>query len=291
MIWAKSGFRCSRGLSLVVRKSVGLGEKKKREERGMNEQMELKGKVALVTGGARGIGRSIAEAFASQGAHVLLVDILDSGREVAEGIGGIFMQVDLSKVDEVRVLCRRLDEEGYEVDILVNNAGIQNVAPIEEFPEETWFHMVQLMLSTPYQLIKSVLPGMKERGWGRIINISSVLGLTASPYKCAYVSVKHGLVGLTKGIALEAGEYGVNVNAICPAYVRTALVENQIEDQARARGISPENVIEKVMLEPAAIKNLIEPEEVARMAVYLASEESRSITGSAYTMDLGWTAQ
>ncbi len=262
-----------------------------RKEHSMNEKRELTGKVALVTGGARGIGRSIAEAFADQGAHVLLNDILDSDRDVAEGIGGVFMQADLSKVDEVRMLCRRLDEEGHDVDILVNNAGIQNVASIEEFPEETWFHMIQLMLSTPYQLIKGVLPGMKERGWGRIINISSILGLTASPYKCAYVSAKHGLIGLTKGIALEAGEYGVTVNAICPAYVRTKLVEDQIEDQARARGISPESVIKKVMLEPAAIKHLIEPEEVARMAVYLASEASRSMTGSAYTLDLGWTAQ
>ena len=257
----------------------------------MNEQMELTGKVTLITGGARGIGRSIAEAFAAHGAQVLVVDILESGREVAEGIGGVFMQADLSKVDEVRMLCQQLEEEGHDVDILVNNAGIQHVAPIEEFPEEMWFHIVQLMLSTPYQLIKAVIPGMKERGWGRIINITSIMGLVASPYKCAYVSVKHGLNGLTKGIALEAGEYGVTVNAICPAYVRTKMVEDQIQDQARARGISSDEVIEKVMLEPVAIKHLIEPEEVARLAVYLASDDGRSITGSTYTLDLGWTAQ
>jgi 3-hydroxybutyrate dehydrogenase len=257
----------------------------------MNRRTELAGKVALVTGGAGGIGGSIAGVFAEHGARVLVSDRADTGHEVANKIGGDFLKADLSSMEEVRALGERLDEAGHEVDILVNNAGTQFVAPIEEFPDETWVKMVQVMLVAPFHLIKITLPGMKERGWGRVINIASDLGLVASPYKSAYVSAKHGLVGLTKAIALEAGGYGVTVNAICPAYVRTPMVENQIEDQARMRGISVDSVVEKVMLGPAAIKRMIEPEEVARLALFLASEDSRSTTGAAYSMDLGWTAQ
>ena len=253
--------------------------------------MELKDKVALVTGAASGIGLSIARAFADAGARVLVCDVVDSGREVAEELGGVFLKADLSSMAEVRTLVERAMESGGRVDILVNNAGFQRVVSVEDFSEETWSQMIQVMLVAAFQLIRGVLPGMKKRGWGRIINVSSVHGLVASPYKSAYVSAKHGLLGLTKTVALEAGGHGVTVNAICPAYVRTPLVMNQIEDQALTRGISENDVIEKVMLEPAAIKRLIEPGEVADLALFLASGKARSITGAAYTIDLGWTAR
>ena len=253
--------------------------------------MELTGKVALVTGAASGIGLSIARAFADSGARVLVSDVMDSGRGVAEELSGFFLKADLSSMAEVRALTERATAAGERVDILVNNAGFQRVAPVEEFSEETWAQMIQVMLIAAFQLTRGVLPGMKERGWGRIINVSSVHGLVASPYKSAYVSAKHGLLGLTKTVALEAGGYGVTVNAICPAYVRTPLVEDQIADQARTRGISEDDVIKKVMLEPAAIKRLIEPDEVADLALFLASDKARSVTGAAYTIDLGWTAR
>ena len=257
----------------------------------MSDSMELEGKVALVTGAASGIGLAIARAFAGSGARVLVSDVMDGGRGVAEELGGFFLKADLSSMVETRALAERAIEAEGEINILVNNAGFQRVAPVEEFSEETWARMIQVMLVAPFQLTRGLLPGMKEQGWGRIINMSSVHGLVASPYKSAYVSAKHGLLGLTKTVALEAGGHGVTVNAICPAYVRTPLVEDQIEDQARTRGISADDVIEKVMLEPAAIKRLIEPDEVADLAVFLASDRARSITGAAYTIDLGWTAR
>ena len=253
--------------------------------------MELTGRVALVTGAASGIGRSIARAFADGGARVLVSDVMDTGHRVAEELGGSFLKADLSSMAEVRALTERATAAGERVDILVNNAGFQRVAPVEEFSEETWAQMIQVMLIAAFQLTRGVLPGMKERGWGRIINVSSVHGLVASPYKSAYVSAKHGLLGLTKTVALEAGGYGVTVNAICPAYVRTPLVEHQIADQARTRGISEAEVVEQVMLEPAAVKRLIEPEEVAALIVYLCSEAASAITGVAWEMDLGWTAR
>lgn len=251
----------------------------------------LKEKVALVTGAASGIGRSIAELFARSGAHVLVNDVQEAGRAVAEELGGAFLQADLSDVEQVRGMATRAVEARGGVDILVNNAGFQHVAPVEEFPEEQWIKLVQVMLIAPFLLTKHLLPGMKGRGWGRIINIASIHGLVASPYKSAYVSAKHGLLGLTKAVALEAGVHGVTVNAICPSYVRTPLVEGQVEDQARALDISEDEVLEKVMLGPAAIKRLVEPEEVAGLALFLALEDARSITGSAYAIDVGWTAR
>ena len=257
----------------------------------MYRHADLRDRVVLVTGAASGIGLCIAELFSKNGAHLLVNDIQPTGTTVAKKVRGTFLQADLSDMEQVRDLARRAMEVGGRVDILVNNAGLQHVAPVEEFSQEMWAHIIQVMLVAPFQLTSLLLPGMKARGWGRIINISSIHGLVASPYKSAYVSAKHGLIGLTKTVALEAGLYGVTVNAICPAYVRTPLVEGQIKDQARALGISEDEVLDKVMLEPAAIKRLIEPEEVARLALFLASEDARSITGSAYTIDLGWTAR
>ncbi len=177
------------------------------------------------------------------------------------------------------------------MDILVTNAGFQHIAPVEEFPLDTWQRMLQVMLTAPFQLIRALLPGMKERGFGRILNIASVHGLVASPYKSAYIAAKHGLIGLTKTVALEAGPYGVTVNAIAPAYVRSPLVEGQIADQARTLGIPEEEVVEKVFLAQAAIRRLIEPEEVAELALFLASEKASAITGAVFPIDLGWTAR
>jgi 3-hydroxybutyrate dehydrogenase len=173
----------------------------------------------------------------------------------------------------------------------VNNAGFQRIHPVEEFPEAEWNAMLQVMLTAPFQLIKYLLPAMMANGWGRVINISSAHGVVASPFKSAYISAKHGLMGLTKTVALEAAPFGVTVNAICPAYVRTAIVDKQIADQARMLNIAEDEVIEKVMLAPAAIKRLIEPTEVAEFALYLASDKASFITGAAHMLDLGWTAR
>ena len=251
----------------------------------------LKDRIALVTGGASGIGRSMVRVFAENGAHVLVNDVRDSGADVADEVGGTFLKADLADMEQARGLGRRATEVAGKVDILVNNAGLQHIEPVDEFPEEMWARLIQVMLIAPFQLTRHVLGGMKEQGWGRIINMSSIHGLVASPYKSAYVSAKHGLIGLTKTVALEVGEYGITVNAICPAYVRTPLVEAQIGDQARTHGISEDEVLGKVMLQSAAIKRLIEPEEVARLALFLASEDGRSITGSSYSIDVGWTAR
>jgi 3-hydroxybutyrate dehydrogenase len=253
--------------------------------------MSLANKVALVTGAGSGIGRAIAEALAGAGARVLIHDVAPEAASVADAVGGTFLKADLADTAAVRRLAEQALQEAGRVDILVNNAGFQHIAPIEEFPEDIWERMLQVLLTAPFQLTKHLLPAMKSRGWGRIINIASIHGLVASPFKAAYVSAKHGLLGLTKTVALEAGPFGVTVNAICPAYVRTPLVERQIAAQARTRGISEEVVVEQVMLEPAAIKRLIDPEEVAALALFLASEQASAITGVAHTIDLGWTAR
>lgn len=252
---------------------------------------QLDGKTALITGSARGIGKAIATTFANEGARVVVHDIHeDEGTALAKELGGAFLKANLTSMDETRSLAQRTLETTGGVDLLVNNAGFQIVAPVEDFDETTWANMVQVMLIAPFQLTKWLLPAMKTRGWGRIINMSSIHGLVASPYKSAYVSAKHGLLGFTKTIALEAAPFGVTVNAICPAYVRTGLVEAQIASQAKTLGIPEAEVVDKVMLEPAAIKHLVEPGEVAELALFLASDAARSITGSAYELDLGWTA-
>ncbi len=248
-------------------------------------EVNLKGRRAFVTGAASGIGRAVAGRLAAAGAEVAVVDLNgEAAREVAEGLGGRAVEVDLSDPEALDVL-------EVETDILVNNAGLQHVAPVEEFPPERFSLIVRLMLEAPFRLAQKALPGMYERGWGRIINISSVHGLRASPYKSAYVSAKHGLEGLSKVIALEGGPKGVTSNCICPAYVRTPLVENQISDQARTHGIPEEEVIEKIMLTEPAIKRLVEPEEVAEVALFLCSSAASFVNGASLTMDGGWTAR
>ena len=249
-------------------------------------------KVAVVTGGASGIGLAIAERLAADGARVVIGDIqADSGKSEAARLGTLFVEGNLSRRSDCRTLMDQTLEAYGTVHILVNNAGFQHIDPIEDFPEETWDTMLSLMLTAPFLLTKYAWPSMKAQGWGRVVNIDSIHGLVASPFKSAYISAKHGLIGLTRTTALEGGGCGITVNAICPAYVRTPLVENQIADQARTRGISPEEVIENVMLEPAAVKRLIEPEQVAELVAYLCSDAAGVITGAALTMDLGWTAR
>ena len=255
--------------------------------------VDLTGKSALVTGAASGIGRAIALDLAGRGAKVLLADIDEAQlRAVAAPLrGAIAMRADMSSRDECRALVDRARSECGGVDILVNNAGLQFVSPVEDFPEDRWEYLIRVMLIGAFLLTKYAIPDMYRKGWGRIMNISSVHGVVASPYKSAYVSAKHGLIGLTKSVALEAAEKGVTVNAICPSYVRTPLVEKQIADQARANHISEAEVIEKIMLAPAAIKRLLEPSEVAAYVAFLCSDEASGITGSAQLIDVGWTAR
>jgi 3-hydroxybutyrate dehydrogenase len=252
----------------------------------------LQDKVAVVTGAASGIGLAIAERFAASGAHVVIGDLqAAAGRETAQRLGATFVKCDLACRSGCRTLIDRALDSFGTVHILVNNAGFQHIDPIEDFPEDTWDRMIAVMLTAPFLLTKYAWRSMKAQGWGRVIQIDSIHGLVASPFKSGYVTAKHGLIGLTRTAALEGGAHGITVNAICPAYVRTPLVENQIADQARIRGISEEEVLEQVMLEPAAVKRLIEPEEVAELAAFLCTEAGSVITGSAWSIDLGWTAR
>lgn len=249
-------------------------------------------KSVLITGAGSGIGKATAERFARGGARVIVHDFHGAGRNVADSLGAPYVDGDLSAFSNLKAVAdEALHAAGGKIDVLINNAGFQHVAPVEEFPEETWAKMIQVMLTAPFQLTRAVLPGMKAQRWGRIINLGSIHGVIASPFKSAYVSAKHGLIGLTKTTALEVGEYGITVNAICPAYVRTPLVEAQVNDQAKLHGVEPETVIPDIMLQPAAIKRLVEPAEVAELAWYLGSDRARSITGGAIMMDLGWTAR
>jgi 3-hydroxybutyrate dehydrogenase len=224
--------------------------------------------------------------------QVVLADVNEkAGAEHAKRLGGTFVAADLT----TRSGCRNLVDQALKahgtVHVLVNNAGYQHVSPIEDFPEEQWERMLALMLTAPFLLTRYCWPAMKKQKWGRVVNIASIHALVASPYKVAYISAKHGLIGLTRTAALEGGEHGITVNAICPAYVRTPLVDSQIADQAKANKMSPEEVIEKIMLAPAAVKRLIEPREVADFVAYLCGDAAGTITGAALTMDLGWTAR
>src|SRR5215210_255520 len=246
--------------------------------------VDLTGRSALVTGAASGTGRACAERLARAGAAVTALDLNgDAATEGADGIGGEAQPADLSDYEV-------LDSMNIEADVVVNNAGLQHVAAVEDFPPERFSMILRVMLEAPFRIVRSALPGMYEKGWGRVINISSVLGLRASPFKAAYVSAKHSLEGLSKVVALEGGPKGVTSNCICPAYVRTPLVEGQIPDQARTRGISEDEVVEKVMLEKPAIKRLIEPEEVAELAAFLCAPEASFINGASLSIDGGAVA-
>jgi len=254
----------------------------------------IAGKVAIVTGAASGIGLAVARELAGRGARVTLADVdAAAGERAARELQGArFQRADLTSAED----CRRLVTETAvaaegQVDILINNAGIQHVAPIPEFPEAKWRQMLDLMLTAPFLLTQAALPGMYARGWGRIVNVGSVHSLRASAFKSAYVAAKHGLLGLTRVMALEGAEHGVTCNCICPSYVRTALVEKQIADQARVHGIPESEVVEKIMVAEAPIHRLLEPSEVAAYVGFLCSDAGAGITGSAQLIDCGWTAQ
>lgn len=251
----------------------------------------LNEKVSIVTGGASGIGLAVAKMLSQEGGKVVIADISEEKlKEVSQQIGCDYYTADLSKRENCKALVDYVSGKYSKVDILVNVAGIQNVSSIEDFPEDKWDFMINLMLTAPFLLTKYAWPFMKAQKWGRIINLDSIHGLVASEYKSAYVSAKHGLIGLTKTAALEGGSDGITVNAICPAYVRTPLVDNQIEAQAKNHGISKEEVVSKIMLQKSAIKTLIEPDAVAETVKFLCSDAANHITGSALTMDGGWTA-
>lgn len=248
-------------------------------------------RIAVVTGAASGIGLAVAQALAAGGDQVVMADVnAAAGEQEAEKIGALFVKADLSQRSGCRHLIDTTLDRFGRVDILISNAGIQHVSPVEDFPEDKWDFMISLMLTAPFLLTKYSWLSMKQNGWGRIIHINSVHGLIASPFKSAYISAKHGVSGLTKTTALEGGPLGITVNSICPAYVRTPLVDNQIADQAKTHGLSEDEVIEQIMLKNAAVKRLIEPSEIGDLVTYLCSDKAACFTGSCLTMDCGWTA-
>ncbi|MEO0620251.1 MAG: 3-hydroxybutyrate dehydrogenase [Pseudomonadota bacterium] len=261
----------------------------------------LQNRTAVITGSTSGIGLAMAEALAAEGAHIVLnglgdeADNADAIKAVAKAAGKddavAFCPANMARPDEIPGLITLAEEKFGKADIVINNAGIQHVAPIEDFPPAKWDAIMAINLSSAFHTIQAALPGMKTRGWGRIINTASAHSLVASPYKAAYVAAKHGIVGLTKVVALEAAEYGVTCNAISPGYVWTPLVEDQLADTAKTRGISEEEVKSEVMLKPQPTKEFVGTEEVGAMAAYLCSEMARSITGANLTIDGGWTAQ
>jgi 3-hydroxybutyrate dehydrogenase len=243
-------------------------------------------KAALVTGAASGIGRAVAARLQEGGMDVLAVDL----RPDPDG-PGIPFQADLTVAGANAEAVAAAIERFGRLDILVANAGVQHVSPIEEFPTERWNAIVALLLTSPFLLAKHAWPALRDSETGRIIVIASVHGLVASPYKAAYVSAKHGVLGLVKTLALEGAEAGITATAVCPGYVRTPLVEKQIVDQARVHGLSEDEVLERVILAPHAVKELIEPSEVADVVAFLAGPAGRAFTGAPVTMDLGWTAR
>ena len=258
----------------------------------------LNGKTAVVTGSTSGIGLGIARALATEGANIILNGFGDADQ--IEDLRGTlsreynvkvaYSKADISKTDEISEMIALADSEFGGADIVVNNAGIQFVAPIDEFPIEKWNAIMAINLSGAFHASRLAVPGMKRKGWGRIVNIASAHALVASPFKSAYVAAKHGIAGLTKTVALEVAEHGITVNAICPGYVMTPLVEKQIPEQAAARGISPEAVVRDVLLAAQPTKRFVEVEEIGALAAFLCSDKARSITGTTLPVDGGWTA-
>jgi 3-hydroxybutyrate dehydrogenase len=264
----------------------------------MTETAMLKGKTALVTGSTSGIGLGIAEALAKEGAHIVLnglgrADDVEALRARISGECGVTVRydgADMTRPNTIESMMRKAIAEFGAVDVLVNNAGIQHVAPIDEFPVEKWNAIIAINLVASFHTIRLALPAMKKRKWGRIINIASAHALVASPFKSAYVAAKHGVAGLTKTVALEVAEQGITVNAICPGYVRTPLVEKQIPDTAKARGITEEQVVRDVLLAAQSTKQFVTIGQVASLARYLAGDDAASITGAILSVDGGWTA-
>ena len=258
---------------------------------------QLKGRVAIVTGAGSGLGKAIAEALAREGVAVVVNDLdTANGMAVTQGIIGsggnaVFHFGDVSQVKDVVGLIGMTIDRYARIDILVNNAGLQHIAPLPEFPEEKWNQLIGVMLTGPFLTTKYAFPHMQAQRKGRIINISSTQGLVSAEFKAAYVSAKHGVLGLTKVTALEGAPHNITAVAVCPCFVRTPLAEKQIAGQAKFHGITEQEVIEKIMTAPAALKRLLEPEEVAALVVYLATDVAQGITGSAVPIDCGWTAR
>ena len=254
--------------------------------------MILEGKAALVTGSTSGIGLAIARALAAEGARLMINgfgDPADIARECAE-LGAIHDGADLSDAAAIEKMMARCADELGGPDILVNNAGIQHVAPVDQFPVDKWNAVIAINLTAAFHTTRLALPGMKARSWGRIINTASAHSLVASPNKSAYVAAKHGVAGFTKTVALEAARDGITVNCISPGYVWTPLVENQIPDTMKARGLTREQVMNDVLLAAQPTKRFVTPEEIAALALFLCREEAKSITGANVSMDGGWTA-
>ena len=256
-------------------------------------------KTALITGSTSGIGAGIAEALARAGYDIVLngfgeadaIEILRTRLQREHGVEVRYDAADMRVPDQIaRMVADAVDRLG-AIDVLVNNAGIQHVAPVDEFPPDKWDAILAINLSSAFHTTRAVLPGMKRNGWGRIVNIASAHALIASPFKSAYVAAKHGIAGFTKSVALEVAQAGITVNAICPGYVRTPLVEAQIPDQARTRGISEEDVVQTILLAGQPTKRFVGIDEVAALALYLVSDAAKSITGAVLSIDGGWTAQ
>jgi 3-hydroxybutyrate dehydrogenase len=253
---------------------------------------------AVITGSTSGIGLGIATAFAAEGWNIMLngfgdpgeIEGVRAGLEDKCGVKVLYNGADMTKPEQIREMIAEAETAFGQVDVLVNNAGIQHVSPVEEFPEAKWDAIIAINLTSAFHTTKAVFAGMKERGFGRVINIASAHGLVASPFKSAYVAAKHGIVGFTKTIALEGAEHGVTCNAICPGYVKTPLVEKQIPDTAKARGMTEQEVIQKVILEAQPTKQFVTVEQVGALAVFLCSNSAAQITGAAHQIDGGWVA-
>lgn len=263
----------------------------------MNITPDLKNKTALITGSTGGIGLAIAKGLAGAGANIIMngfgdADIIESERKNIEGLGvrAIYHSADMTKPDEIKSMIHDAEKQFGAIDILVNNAGIQFVSPVQDFPPEKWQSIIDINLSAAFHTTRLALPKMKERGWGRIVNMCSAHGLVASPFKSAYVAAKHGILGFTKTIALETAQNNITCNAICPGYVFTPLVQNQIADTAKARGISEEEVINNVLLAAQWTKKFVTVEQVAGIALFLCSDTAENITGTDLTVDGGWSA-
>ena len=264
----------------------------------MPKTENLRGKAALVTGSTSGIGLAVARALAAEGADVMIngfgeaeaIEKERAGLEKDFGVKALYSGADMTKPDEIAAIVAAAEAGLGAVDILVNNAGIQFVSPVEDFPPEKWDAIIAINLSAAFHAVRAAVPGMKTRKWGRIINTASAHALIASPYKSAYVAAKHGIAGFTKTVALETAAHGITVNAICPGYVWTPLVEKQIPATMQARGLTREQVVNDVLLASQPTKQFVSVEEIGALAVYLSGEMARSITGTLISIDGGWTA-